>query len=1561
MHADNAQDLSNFTKPTTETITVTQAEVTSRDQNTLNKFLNEDGKLKVGDVTFTFNANERKATITATPLSTKAQGSVEFTAVTVEKPALNTLTKTTTQAITVTQEETTTPTQDTLNKFLQTAGSLTVNTDATIEFDTTNNKATITATPNSTKAQGSVEFTAVTVEKPALNTLTKTTTQAITVTQEETTTPTQDTLNKFLQTAGSLTVGTDVTITFDVANNKATLAVVANSTKAQGSVEFTAVTVEKPALNTLTKTTTQAITVTQEETTTPTQDTLNKFLQTAGSLTVGTDVTITFDVANNKATLAVVANSTKAQGSVEFTAVTVEKPALNTLTKTTTQAITVTQEETTTPTQDTLNKFLQTAGSLTVGTDVTITFDVANNKATLAVVANSTKAQGSVEFTAVTVEKPALNTLTKTTTQAITVTQEETTTPTQDTLNKFLQTAGSLTVGTDVTITFDVANNKATFAVVANSTKAQGSVEFTAVTVEKPALNTLTKTTTQAITVTQEETTTPTQDTLNKFLQTAGSLTVGTDVTITFDVANNKATLAVVANSTKAQGSVEFTAVTVEKPALNTLTKTTTQAITVTQEETTTPTQDTLNKFLQTAGSLTVGTDVTITFDVANNKATLAVVANSTKAQGSVEFTAVTVEKPALNTLTKTTTQAITVTQEETTTPTQDTLNKFLQTAGSLTVGTDVTITFDVANNKATLAVVANSTKAQGSVEFTAVTVEKPALNTLTKTTTQAITVTQEETTTPTQDTLNKFLQTAGSLTVGTDVTITFDVANNKATLAVVANSTKAQGSVEFTAVTVEKPALNTLTKTTTQAITVTQEETTTPTQDTLNKFLQTAGSLTVNTDATIEFDTTNNKATITATPNSTKAQGSVEFTAVTVEKPALNTLTKTTTQAITVTQEETTTPTQDTLNKFLQTAGSLTVGTDVTITFDVANNKATLAVVANSTKAQGSVEFTAVTVEKPALNTLTKTTTQAITVTQEETTTPTQDTLNKFLQTAGSLTVGTDVTITFDVANNKATLAVVANSTKAQGSVEFTAVTVEKPALNTLTKTTTQAITVTQEETTTPTQDTLNKFLQTAGSLTVGTDVTITFDVANNKATLAVVANSTKAQGSVEFTAVTVEKPALNTLTKTTTQAITVTQEETTTPTQDTLNKFLQTAGSLTVGTDVTITFDVANNKATFAVVANSTKAQGSVEFTAVTVEKPALNTLTKTTTQAITVTQEETTTPTQDTLNKFLQTAGSLTVGTDVTITFDVANNKATLAVVANSTKAQGSVEFTAVTVEKPALNTLTKTTTQAITVTQEETTTPTQDTLNKFLQTAGSLTVGTDVTITFDVANNKATLAVVANSTKAQGSVEFTAVTVEKPALNTLTKTTTQAITVTQEETTTPTQDTLNKFLQTAGSLTVNTDATIEFDTTNNKATITATPNSTKAQGSVEFTAVTVEKQAATAGTNTTVQQTTPVADPNAAGQSNAGTNTTNPATAGTNTTVQPTTPVENKVTPETKTTVGNTETKNPAVTEETSKPEESSNNSKTILICLTIFLTITLTVLIGLFIHNSKKQK
>ncbi|WP_373402941.1 hypothetical protein [Candidatus Phytoplasma solani] len=85
------------------------------------------------------------------------------------------------------------------------------------------------------------------------------------------------------------------------------------------------------------------------------------------------------------------------------------------------------------------------------------------------------------------------------------------------------------------------------------------------------------------------------------------------------------------------------------------------------------------------------------------------------------------------------------------------------------------------------------------------------------------------------------------------------------------------------TPATSTKQDLNTFTKTPTdQAITVTQAEVTSKDQNALNKFLKQAGSLTVNTDATIEFDTTNKKATITAKPDSTKAQGSVEFTNVT-------------------------------------------------------------------------------------------------------------------------------------------------------------------------------------------------------------------------------------------------------------------------------------------------------------------------------------------------------------------------------------------------------------------------------------------------------------------------------------------------------------------------------------------------------------------------------------------------------------------------------------------------------------------------------------------------------
>ncbi|RMI88873.1 hypothetical protein [Candidatus Phytoplasma solani] len=695
---------------------------------------------------------------------------------------------------------------------------------------------------------------------------------------------------------------------------------------------------------------------------------------------------------------------------------------------------------------------------------------------------------------------------------------------------------------------------------------------------------------------------------------------------------------------------------------------------------------------------------------------------------------------------------------------------------------------------------------------------------------------------------------------------------------------------------------LSTFTKPTTETITVTQAESTNPTQATVNKLLQTDGSLNVGTDVTITFNANERKATLASAPDSTKVQGSVVFTNVTVEKQDLSTFTKPTTETITVTQAETTNPTQATVNKFLQTPDTLTINTDVTITFNANERKATLAVVANSTKVQGSVVFTNVTVEKQDLSTFTKTPTdQAITVTQAEVTTQTQDTLNKFLKTADKLTINTDVTITFNTNERKATLTAAPNSTKAQGSVDFTAVTVEKPALNTLTKPTTETITVTQAEVTSKDQNALNKFLKQAGSLTVNTDATIEFDTTNKKATITATPNSTQAKGSVVFTNVTVEKQDLSTFTKPTTETITVTQAESTNPTQATVNKLLQTDGSLNVGTDVTITFNANERKATLASAPDSTKVQGSVVFTNVTVEKQDLSTFTKPTTETITVTQAETTNPTQATVNKFLQTPDTLTINTDVTITFNANERKATLAVVANSTKAQGSVVFTNVTVEKQDLSTFTKTPTdQAITVTQAESTTQTQDTLNKFLKTANKLTINTDVTITFNANERKATLAVVANSTKVQGSVVFTNVTVEKQDLSTFTKPTTETITVTQAEVTSKDQNALNKFLKQAGSLTVNTDATIEFDTTNKKATITATPNSTQAKGNVVFTNVTVENP------------------------------TQNPVSVQTP-------PTNNQNT------------------------EESSNNSKTILICLTIFLTITLTVLIGLFIHNSKKQK
>ncbi|WP_458441830.1 hypothetical protein [Candidatus Phytoplasma solani] len=342
------------------------------------------------------------------------------------------------------------------------------------------------------------------------------------------------------------------------------------------------------------------------------------------------------------------------------------------------------------------------------------------------------------------------------------------------------------------------------------------------------------------------------------------------------------------------EGKVTYEHTTSTIAQLNSLLKSTNTAIILTSEESRNPNhRSVLNKVLNPGQNLSPEM-VNISFNSSTSELKIAVASSCCTITGSeVVFNQISVTQDLSNFTKTPTDQAITVTQAESTNPTQVTVNKFLQTAGSLTVGTDVTITFNANERKATLAVVANSTRAQGdNVVFTnvTVTVEKQDLSTFTHDNkNKAITITQAESTTPTQDTLNKFLQTAGSLTVGTDVTITFNANERKATLTATPNSTQAKGNVVFTNVTVEKQDLSNFTKPTTETITVTQAEVTSKDQNALNKFLKQAGSLTVNTDATIEFDTTNKKATLTAAQNSTKAQGSVVFTNVTVEKPALS------------------------------------------------------------------------------------------------------------------------------------------------------------------------------------------------------------------------------------------------------------------------------------------------------------------------------------------------------------------------------------------------------------------------------------------------------------------------------------------------------------------------------------------------------------------------------------------------------------------------------------------------------------------------------------------------
>ncbi|CCP87944.1 hypothetical protein, partial [Candidatus Phytoplasma solani] len=103
-----------------------------------------------------------------------------------------------------------------------------------------------------------------------------------------------------------------------------------------------------------------------------------------------------------------------------------------------------------------------------------------------------------------------------------------------------------------LTVQFVGVRNRATKAKITHS-ELTGTIKVTFSV--KKALNTFTKPTTETITVTQAEVTNPTQDTLNKFLKQDGSLTVNTDVTITFNDVDNKKTATITAapNSTKAQ------------------------------------------------------------------------------------------------------------------------------------------------------------------------------------------------------------------------------------------------------------------------------------------------------------------------------------------------------------------------------------------------------------------------------------------------------------------------------------------------------------------------------------------------------------------------------------------------------------------------------------------------------------------------------------------------------------------------------------------------------------------------------------------------------------------------------------------------------------------------------------------------------------------------------------------------------------------------------------------------------------------------------------------------
>ncbi|MFG6084487.1 MAG: variable membrane protein [Candidatus Phytoplasma solani] len=307
--------IQKFLKPVSTAINLTAEEVLNvHQQSVLNKILiSNQTPLSLNNVVLTFSSTKHLVAAASTT-APNLEGKVTYNHTTSTIAQLNSLLKSTNTTIILTSEESRNPHhQSVLNKVLKPGQNLSSEM-VNISFNSSTSELKIAVAKSCWTITGSeVVFNQISVTQDLSTFTHDDKNKAITVTQAEVTTQTQATVNKFLQTPDTLTLGTDVTITFNANERKATLTAAPNSTKVQGdNVVFTNVTVEKQELNTFTHDDkNKAITVTQAESTNPTQATVNKLLQTPDTLTLGTDVTITFNANERKATLTAAPNSTK--------------------------------------------------------------------------------------------------------------------------------------------------------------------------------------------------------------------------------------------------------------------------------------------------------------------------------------------------------------------------------------------------------------------------------------------------------------------------------------------------------------------------------------------------------------------------------------------------------------------------------------------------------------------------------------------------------------------------------------------------------------------------------------------------------------------------------------------------------------------------------------------------------------------------------------------------------------------------------------------------------------------------------------------------------------------------------------------------------------------------------------------------------------------------------------------------------------------------------------------------------------------------------------------------